>query len=133
MISVFFINYAEVFNPVDGCHDNECWKKIRILDDEILIMMYLPYLFLCGFYLWIKRIFIIRTLIIVLSVLYILNCIFSMIFPIQDFSPLLGVCVIFGMHVLIILLLIFEDRVEKYFDKTAANVVFLKSRPMEGN
>jgi hypothetical protein len=115
MISLLFINYAEVYNPIDGCHDNECWDKIRILDDEILMMMYLPYFALCGFYLWIKRIFIIRTLIIVLSVLYIFNCIISVSFPIQDFSPLLGVFLIFVVHVLILLLLMFETRFKKYF------------------
>lgn len=114
LISITIIPYAEVFVPTDNCVDDSCWKRLSIINDFTLTAMYIPYIVLCAFYLWIRKFTWIRTVIIVASFMYLLNCIFSMMIPIQDFSPLHGVLVVFSLHVSIILGFTFENGIVRW-------------------
>jgi len=109
-----FIPYAEVFVPKDGCVDRSCWERITILDDFLMMVMYIPYLAICSIYLWMNEIAWVRLTLIIASVLYMLNLILSALGPMQDFVPIWGTFFIALFHFYAIFLFVFKRRVNSW-------------------
>lgn len=89
LIALLVLPYAFTLK-FTGVEDNADWGYLFVWEDELLILMFAPFLLLWGWYLLSKKSWQILILLF-LSFFYMGNSMGSIVMPMQDFAPSAGV------------------------------------------